>query len=191
MEPENLHDEKFHTARVYGKKHLRFLSCFQVLQRKRDEDGGKGTRRETHVLCADDPIRSFPEPASPDHQTMDMLCARIDAYGIQRSIRAAALAQSDTRPPTRAQHRPRPIPRYPCPQTTVHAPLHGATHPDRVRVPARRGKSRLLPVPEHERTGHRLTFHLATPGRDRSAAATASARAAGTQVVRTTGVLQE
>ena len=129
---------------MYGKKHLRFLSCFQVLQRKRDEDGGKGTRRETHVLCADDPIRSFPEPASPDHQTMDMLCARIDAYGIgvQRSIRAAALAEKRhaTTYPCAALSLGIPVHR---PQST--RPLHGAPHTDRVRVPARRGKVAFFP----------------------------------------------
>ena len=156
MEPENLHDEKFHTARVYGKKHLRFLSCFQVLQRKRDEDGGKGTRRETHVLCADDPIRSFPEPASPDHQTMDVVrthsrIRHTEEYTCRSSGRKATRDHLPVRSP---------IPRYPCPQTTVHAPLHGAPHPDRVRVPARRGKVAFFPwrSMNAQRTGTLFTW---------------------------------
>jgi hypothetical protein len=61
------------------------------------------------------------------------------------TVRAAALAEA-TR--DHLPVRSRPIPRYPCPQTTVHAPLHG--------------KSRLLPVPEHERIRSCSVGHVST-----------------------------
>ena len=89
---QNLHAEKFHTARVYGKKHLRFLSCFQVLQRKRDEDGGKGTRRETRVLCADDPIRPRASQSRPPDDGCCAHALTCTAYRVV--LRAAALAEA-------------------------------------------------------------------------------------------------
>ena len=161
---------------------------------KENETKTEAKEHEGRHMCSVQTIRSDPSQSQPVQTTRRwMLCARIiDVYGIQSSTTCRCSDRSDARPPTRAQPRPRPIPRYPCPQTTVHAPAarcaaHGQGPCSR---PPR--KSRLLPVPEHERTRHQQFFHAGRHERHtRAEGAEAEidrqqqrrqARAAGTEV---------
>ena len=134
---------------------------------KEDETEGKGRNTPGRDMCCVQTIRSVPR-GSQGRPRARRCCAH--AYGVLRST-CRSTGRSDTRPPTRAcaARRPRPIPRYPCPQTTVHAPgarpaaryaAHGQG-PPRSRPPR---KSRLLPVPEHEGTRHQQPFHAARRG---------------------------